>query len=118
VVHEKVELLGSCLQQQLSETGSAEIRANYLAMTTDTLCSHAFGHSMDLLGDEQRAKNWQRTIKAVAILTPLVKQFTWIIPIALKLPLGPLRLIVPDLARIVALHRVRSSADTYLWSVS
>lgn len=110
MIHEKVELLGLRLWQQLSENGSAEIRADYLAMTTDTLCSHAFGHSMDLLGDEQRSKNWQRTIKAIAILTPLVKQFTWIIPVALKLPLGPLRMILPDLARIVALHRVCSFA--------
>ena len=109
MIHEKVERLGARLQQQLAKNGSAEMRANYLAMTTDALCCHAFGRSMDLLGDEVRSKNWQQTIKAIAMLTPLIKQFTWIIPVALKLPLAPLRLTVPGLARIVALHRVCTS---------
>lgn len=105
VIHEKIERLGARLQQQLSENGSAEMRANFLAMTTDALCSHAFGRSMDLLGDEVRSRNWHQTIKAIAILTPLIKQFPWIIPVALKLPLVLLRMTVPRLARIVALRR-------------
>lgn len=106
MIHAKAERLVSRLQEQFEKYGFAEMRANYLATTTDALCLHAFGGSMDLLENEQRSKNWQQTIKAVAVLTPLVKQFTWIIPVALSLPLAPLRLVVPDLARIVALHRV------------
>ena len=92
---------------ELSESGFSEMRSNYLAMTTDTLCGHAFEKSLDLLESKQRANEWRLTINAVAILTPLARQFTWIIPIALKLPLVPLEFVVPNLARIVALHRVR-----------
>ena len=78
----------------------------YLAMTTDTLCDHTFGETLGLLQEDKKADEWRRTIKAVAVLTPLIKQFTYIIPLALKLPLRPLQIVVPDLARIVALHRV------------
>ena len=109
MIHDNVEILSSRLKEQLSNGGVAEMRKNFLAMTTDTLCGHALDKSLNLLESDQAAIDWQKTIKAIAILTPLVKQFTWIIPVALMLPLGPLRMIVPDLARIVALHRVSLS---------
>ena len=106
MIHKMMNLLGQRLRQSLANGGVVEIRKTYLAMTTDTLCGHAFDKSLNLLQEDQKADEWKRTIKAVAILTPLIKQFTWIIPLALKLPLSPLRVVVPDLARIVALHRV------------
>lgn len=106
MIYRKMDLLCQKLRHSLANGGVVELRKTYLAMTTDTLCGHAFDKSLDLMDEDQKADEWKRTIKAVAILTPLIKQFTWIIPLALKLPLGPLRLVVPDLARIVALHRV------------
>ena len=109
MIHDNVETLCVRLKEQLADGGVAEMRKNFLAMATDTLCGHAFDKSLNLLQSDQAAINWQKTIKAIATLTPLIKQFTWIIPCALMLPLGPLRIIVPDLARIVALHRVRLS---------
>lgn len=106
MIHEKVNLLSQRMDEAFAKFGVLELRKTYLALTTDTLCGHTFDNSLDLLKNEQKAIEWKRTIKAVAILTPLIKQFTWIIPLALKIPLRPLRLVVPDLARIVALRRV------------
>ena len=106
MIYEKMNVLSQRLREGMQNDGIVELRKTYLAMTTDTLCGHCFDSSIDLLGSEQRTSEWHRTIKAVAILTPLIKQFTWIIPLALKLPLGPLRAIVPDLARIAELHHV------------
>ena len=106
MIYEKTELLGVRLREQLANGGVAEMRKNYLAMTTDTLSSHAFDESLDLLESDQAAINWQKTIKAIATLTPLIKQFTWIIPVALKLPLGLVQLVHRDIARIAALHWV------------
>ncbi|KAL8732133.1 MAG: hypothetical protein Q9181_004048 [Wetmoreana brouardii] len=105
MIHTKTKLLEQNMRRNLANGGVVELRKTYLAMTTDTLSAHTFDRSLDLLKEDQRANEWKRTIKAVAVLTPLIKQFTWIIPLALKLPLGPLRMAVPDLARIVALHR-------------
>lgn len=110
MIHEKIGLLCKRLHDQLSKSGKTEMRTNYLALTTDTLCSYAFEESLHLLKNEQKASNWQSTIKAVAILTPLARQFTWIIPLALKLPMRPLNFALPDLARIVKLHRVCNNA--------
>ena len=109
MVYEKTELFLNKLQKQFLEQKYAEMRVNYLAMTTDTLCCHTFDQSMSLLDSEIRAKEWHSTIRAIAILTPLVKQFTWIIPLALRIPLVLLRFVVPVLARIVVLRKVKDS---------
>lgn len=106
MIDEKMKLLGQKLKQSLANNGVVELRKTYLAITTDTLCDHASQKSQGLLIEDRKAAEWKRTIKAVAILTPLIKQFTWIIPMALKLPLASLQLVVPDLARIVSLHHV------------
>jgi hypothetical protein len=59
-----------------------------------------------LLYSTKQAHRWKETIGAIAILTPLAKQFTWIIPMALKVPVALLNAVVPSLGRIVQLHRV------------
>ena len=110
-IHERTEQLLALMTKQTRRDGSVEIRANFLAMTTDMITAHAFDRSnpqktLDLLGDEQKAKNWQRTIAAVALLTPIAKQFPWLIPAALKLPAKFWVTIAPPLRRIVALNRV------------
>ncbi|MCJ1440789.1 MAG: hypothetical protein MMC23_001275 [Stictis urceolatum] len=105
VINEKVGIFIQSLQEQSLRQGYCEMRLNYLAMATDILCNHTFQSSMNLLTNAQKAKNWHATIRAIAILTPLVKQFTWIIPLALKIPLRLLSVVVPDLARIVALRK-------------
>ena len=107
MIHGKTELLCVRMKEQLANGGTAEMRKNFLALSTDTLCGHAFDESLDLLESDQAASDWQKTIKALTALTPLAKQFPWILPFALTLPLAPLRMIVPDIARVVAVHRVR-----------
>ena len=109
MIYRKVNLLCQKLDENLVKRGVVELRKTYLALTTDILADHAFGKSLDLLLEDQKANDWKRTIKAVAILTPLIKQFTWIIPIALIIPLRLLHIVVPVLARIVALRHVRAN---------
>ena len=69
---------------------------------------HIFDRSPDLLQDDQAARDWQNTIKAVSRATPLAKQFPWIIPAAVRLPLVSLQMAVPAIARIVGLRQVGS----------
>ncbi|KAL8729123.1 MAG: hypothetical protein Q9166_004954 [cf. Caloplaca sp. 2 TL-2023] len=104
ILYDKMEALNQTFEKKLAENKVVELRQAFLALTTDTLCGYAFDRSMNLLNDEQGAADWWRTIQTVAILTPLVKQFTWIFPLALKLPLILLRYLVPDLAKIMALR--------------
>lgn len=109
IIYDKAELLNNYLSKKAATGDIVELRQTFLALTTDALSRHTLDRSSDLIRSEQAASEWLRTIKAIAGLTPLVKQFTWIIPIALKLPLAPLRAVVPDLARIVALRMVGRS---------
>ncbi|KAI0886878.1 uncharacterized protein GGS22DRAFT_186953 [Annulohypoxylon maeteangense] len=68
-IYKNIELLLAYVDDQIRTTGSAEMRKIYLAFTTDTLSDHCFGRSTGLLLDDQAALNWQKTIKAVAIVT-------------------------------------------------
>jgi hypothetical protein len=106
MIHEKVELFGKKLSGHLANDGIAEMRKTFLAMATDTICGHAFETSLDWLKDENATLEWQKTMRATAILIPLQKQFMWMVPIALKLPLWVLRTTVPDIARLVTFRRV------------
>lgn len=99
-------MLCSNLQKQLLETGNAELLVNYLAAAIDTLSSHVLDRSLGLLYDDKKAMDWHITSNTIAILTPLMKQYTWIIPIALEIPVLFLEKVWPSLARIVALNNV------------
>jgi len=108
--------LCSTMRHQQDRDGSVELRCNFLAMTTDMIAAHSLNRSnpqntLHLLKDEEKAKNWQKTIAAVALLTSIAKQIPWLIPVALKLPVALWMTIAPPLGRIVRLNRVSDSQD-------
>ena len=110
MIYEKVELLCEWLGKQLDQNGIAELRKIFLALTTDVIGSYALSRPLHYLEDQQAAADWLKTTNAVMSFTPLQKQFTWIIPTALRLPLGLLKMTSPSLARNVALYWVSSKA--------
>ena len=61
---------------------------------------------MGLQDDYDRAKSWSCTMRALAQLTPLIKQFPWLINLVQKLPSNIIRPWLPNLARVVFLIRV------------
>ncbi|KAG9243560.1 cytochrome P450 [Calycina marina] len=104
LIWDKTERLCGSLQRQLSESGNAELLVNYLAAAIDTLSTHALDKSLDLLHSDQKAMDWHVTTNTIALLTPLVKQYSFLIPMALGIHLPFLQLVWPSLARIVALN--------------
>jgi hypothetical protein len=88
-------------QSQEIELGRA-----YLAMTTDVVCQHTLGKSLGFSENQAATDAWKKTMRAVAGLTPIAKQFPWMIPLALNMPSKLLRSLAPDLDRVVELHRV------------
>lgn len=112
-VQKRVQLLCESLLQQ-SRNAPVEVHTLFLAFANDTVCSYAFDYSMNLLEDPQRARDWRTTISAIAGLTPLIKQFPWLIPIAKRIPLQLLKELVPSLARLLSLQEV---SPTILGSV-
>ncbi|KAF2630917.1 putative flavonoid 3-hydroxylase [Macroventuria anomochaeta] len=109
-VEPMIQEMTSRLCQNLSQAAASgielEMQSHFLAITTDVVCQHTFQRNLGLLHSTKHAHNWKETIRAIAILTPLAKQFTWIIPMALKVPVTLLNAVVPSLGRIVQLHRV------------
>lgn len=104
------------MRDQQGRDGSVELRFNFLAMTTDMIAAHALNGSnpqttLNLLKNEERARDWQKTIAAIALLTAIVKQAPWLIPAALQLSVGFWMAIAPPLGHIVRLNRVSRYQD-------
>ena len=104
-VQKRVELLCESLLQQ-SRDAPVEVHTLFLAFANDTVCSYAFDYSMNLLEDPQRARDWRTTISAIAGLTPLIKQFPWLIPVVKRMPRLYLERVVQRLARLLSLQAV------------
>ncbi|PLB51408.1 benzoate 4-monooxygenase cytochrome P450 [Aspergillus steynii IBT 23096] len=91
LIYNKVKELCKTVQYQVSHYGHTEMRTNFLAFATDTVCEHTFADvELCLLQSERKANDWKKTIYT----------FTWILPIALKLPLDLLRKFFPSVAGI------------------
>ena len=105
VIHERVAKLCDALERQAKHDGFVEFRVNYLAFATDVVFTFSYNGSLDLLGNPREAREWKNTIGAISGLTPLIKQFPWLIPMARRLPLIIWTVLLPDLARALLLHR-------------
>ncbi|KAL9013251.1 MAG: hypothetical protein Q9173_002036 [Seirophora scorigena] len=102
-IHKRVELLCDALRSQ-SRTGPVDVHALFLAYANDTVCAYSFDYSMNLLEDSEMASSWKLTIKAIASVTPLIKQFPWIIPVVRRIPGWFLRTLLPKLGRLLSLQ--------------
>ena len=106
MIYEQAELLCESVEKQLDQNGIAEMRLNFTAWSTDMIAILVLPKPLHLLKDQQAAANYHLTTSAVLLLTPLQKQFPWLVETALKLPLGLLQFMSPNLARSVALYQV------------
>ncbi|KAI1503054.1 putative flavonoid 3-hydroxylase [Biscogniauxia marginata] len=106
--YDNVELLLERMDDQIARGEPAEMRTSYLALATDNVSEHSTGLSRSLLRKEQEAVLWRQSIKTLAEWTLIGRHFSWVIPFVLKMPILPLRMVLPDFARIVGLHRVNT----------
>ena len=88
-----------------------KLRVTFLAYATDIVCCYVFDKPMGLQKDEQRAERWSETILNVARCTPFVKQFPWILDLALRIPVPVLEKLTPTMGGLARFHSVR----TTLW---
>lgn len=85
-----------------------ELKLTFLAFSTDTVCQYVFAEPPSLQKSVEDAKRWHETIEAVGKITPLVKQFPWVIPVAKKLPSTIVDFFLPALGRLLSYHFVSS----------
>ena len=114
MIKAQVEKLCTRFQAYSKSGMPVELRTQFIAFTTDTIALHSLGQSLGLQDDENKAKDWNLTIRAVAKLTPLVKQFPWALETLKKIPVKIFRLISVDLARLLQYHHV--SPDLHMLS--
>lgn len=101
-----VEELCQLIEKQCAMHGLTELRATYLAYSTDVVCDYFFGKPVGLLEDEVAAVEWKETIEALAFFTPYAKQLTWLIPTAKRLPVPLVAIFSRALAQAVDIFNV------------
>jgi hypothetical protein len=83
-----------------------------LAFSTDTVSEYAFAKSAGLQetvseeGGMGKVEDWAETLRTVGAVFPLLRQFPWMIKVALKVPVVVFRVLVPVLSRFLLLHKV------------
>lgn len=82
------------------------MRNTVLAYTTDALGSMSFGGPFGYQKNEKDAEEWASTIEAVAALTPLIKQFPFLIGLVDYIPLSLIKTVNPTFGRLLSLQNV------------
>ncbi|KAI0543191.1 putative cytochrome P450 [Xylaria digitata] len=119
MIYEHTEKLFTRMETQITRGGFTEMRANFLAYTTDNVSLYSTGKSRDLLDDEYLAAEWKMSIGKLAEWTLIGRHFSWVIPTVLEMPMTLIRLILPEFSRIVGLHRdMRELASYYVQTTS
>lgn len=108
LIHSKVELLCDVFEETMRKSEAINIRVPLLAYTTDFYCAHALGNSgdMNLLKDMRKAQAWRDSILGILHLTPIARQFSWVVPAAVELPMWLIRLVSSDMALVIQVLRV------------
>jgi hypothetical protein len=106
LIQEEVQALSDSFQRSFEKGEVVDLRVRCLAFTTDTITRYALGESKGLQKDDAAAQDWSQTIRAVARITPFVKQFPWIIDVAIRAPVPLVRLVLPQLSRLLDFHHV------------
>ncbi|KAF2871390.1 cytochrome P450 [Massariosphaeria phaeospora] len=115
IVDDKIELLCDFFRQKLKEGKEVNIRVPLLAVGTDVFCAHTLGErgSMDLLRDWDRAVEWRQSIIALLHWTPVVRQFPWVIPFAIDLPVGLINVASKEMGLVVSIFRVQARSLSF-----
>ncbi|KAI0112517.1 cytochrome P450 [Nemania sp. FL0031] len=104
LVYDKLDLLIKRIDTQITRDGYAEMRTAFVSFTTDVVSEYCLGQSFGLLQDETKGKEWHSAIRALAKTIPYARQFNWIIPVSLKIPVFLTNIVSRDLARVAGMH--------------
>lgn len=115
MIYDHIDKLIRYIEQQISLSGSAELRLTYLALSADILMEYCFGKSMrpNLLEEYDKAVEWSRITKVVVNLANIGKRLGWVISYAMKCPMWILKMLSPDIASVIKLRHVSSFCLQY-----
>ncbi|KAF2733668.1 cytochrome P450 [Polyplosphaeria fusca] len=107
IVDAKIELLCDFFRERVEDGREVNIRVPLLAVGTDVFCAHTLGKrgEMDLLRDWDKAVKWRESIIGLLHWTPIVRQFSWVIPLAIELPLGLINAFSSEMGLVVSIFK-------------
>ena len=83
-----------------------ETRSLFTALKLDIFFDFGFADSLGLLNNAALAQHWDETMEAISRVAPYVKLFPWLVVHAMKVPVGLVRILSPELARVLSLNHV------------
>ena len=108
LLRKQAEKLCQTFEDSYTNDEVVNLHIRYLGFTTDSVSEFAFARSDGLQGNVDGLEDWAETLRMVGAVFPLLRQFPWMIKVALKLPLWVFQLVVPVLSRFLELHKVSS----------
>ncbi|KAL7905486.1 cytochrome P450 [Trichoderma velutinum] len=112
LIRQHVKELANIFGKSLADGQPINLDTVLLAFTTDTLYHYAFDKDAGFMHDPIAAQSWKNAMISVATATPFIKQFPWIIKIITALPHALLSYMLPDLSRLLGVHRTMKSLVT------
>lgn len=112
LIQRQAEKLCHSLQASYASQEKVELHTRFLGFTTDSISEYAFGKSVglqEIACDESgmgKVEDWAETLRTVGAVFPLLRQFPWMIKVALQVPIIVFRVLVPVLSRFLLLHKV------------
>ncbi|KAK6585195.1 hypothetical protein PZA11_001922 [Diplocarpon coronariae] len=107
IIRGQAEKLCQSLQDSYARREVVKLHTTYLGFTTDSVSEFAFARPDGLQGNTEGLEDWAETLKMVGESFPLLRQFPWMLKVALKFPLWGYQLVVPAFSRFLELHKVR-----------
>ena len=101
-----VEILSRELSRYANTGEAFEISIYFLSWATDSVAKYLENESYGVLDDEQRRKDWKRTISKIVELTPIIKQYPFFMPFMLKVPPRLLGMVSSDLNLVLLMRKV------------
>ncbi|KAI0105086.1 putative cytochrome P450 [Nemania sp. FL0031] len=105
MIFDHTDKLLARIKAQVARGGFAEMRANCLAFTTDTVSQYSTGQSRKLLDNEALAIQWRRSMTNLSNWTSVGRHFSWALLLVLIMPMALLKRVFPDVLPMVGLHR-------------
>ena len=98
IIQSAVDKLCDCLREDLTQGRTVNLVHAYSAMAGDVVSGYCFPDSYHLLDKPGFAPEFSELWKSVLRNGPILKQFPWLFPTMLKLPMWFIDRFLPDLA--------------------
>jgi hypothetical protein len=119
-IRELIDKLCTRLKEFQKSNAPAELGRVFSALTTDVITFYVFGERQGSLDAPDFDPVLHRAIQASVQMTPMGKQFPWMIPLSRSMPYWLLNALDPLMMRMAKLSDVcafssKPSSDVYKW---